>query len=359
MERKTRNASALGRVAGLAALLWFVPATSFAAEPTAEDRGLAEALFRDAKALMDGGREALACPKLAESHRLDPKPGTMLNLAVCHEKTGRTASAWSDYLEAAMLASRVNQKEREAFARDRAAALEKSLARLSVRVSAKVPGLSVTIDGREWREAAWGTAAPIDPGEHVAEVSAPGYVTWSEKVKVEPGPGARELLVPALLPSSGAETTPPGPTPPPDLPTGPRHTPKNEASVAPPPNEGVPGRLVAGVAVGAVGLAGLVVGSIYGLRTFSKRDEGNTFCVAPAYVLCDAQGFALHEEAETSATVSTIGFGVGVVGLGVGLVLALTARGSSQAPAKARPSAAFFVPVVDRGGAGASFGFSF
>src|SRR5262245_52435554 len=74
--------------------------------PSSEDAALAEELFRAAKALMTEGRNVEACPKLAESYRLDPAGGTLLTLALCHETTGRTASAWADFTNAIALAKR-------------------------------------------------------------------------------------------------------------------------------------------------------------------------------------------------------------------------------------------------------------
>src|SRR5437868_9667352 len=64
-------------------LLVSVPAR--AADP------MAESLFQEARALMEHGRFEDACPKLAASHRLEPKSGTMTMLASCDEQIGKLA----------------------------------------------------------------------------------------------------------------------------------------------------------------------------------------------------------------------------------------------------------------------------
>ena len=59
--------------------------------PLGNDRVAAEALFDEGRNLVAAGKIAEACPKFADSQRLDPSPSTLLNLASCWEKLGRTA----------------------------------------------------------------------------------------------------------------------------------------------------------------------------------------------------------------------------------------------------------------------------
>src|ERR1035438_7696858 len=66
----------------------------------------AEALFEEARSLLAAGKYAEACPKFADSERLGPSVATLLNLANCWEKSGRTATAWATYREAASAAHR-------------------------------------------------------------------------------------------------------------------------------------------------------------------------------------------------------------------------------------------------------------
>src|SRR5436190_14534460 len=56
---------------------------------------VAESLFRQAREEMKRGEAAAACPKFEESYRLDPSIGTLLNLALCEEALGHSATAWT------------------------------------------------------------------------------------------------------------------------------------------------------------------------------------------------------------------------------------------------------------------------
>ncbi|HEY6459621.1 MAG TPA: hypothetical protein VIY73_05695, partial [Polyangiaceae bacterium] len=108
--------AALLAVAGAAA-----SATSTArAEPTPANRTLAQSLFEEARKLMAAKDYAAACPKLAQSETLDPSPGTLLNLAVCHQEAGRLATAWSEFNDAAASARTAHEDPRVSFATTRA-----------------------------------------------------------------------------------------------------------------------------------------------------------------------------------------------------------------------------------------------
>src|SRR6185369_16874031 len=120
--RLARAAIAMGISAALLA-------SGAARADLSSDKAAAEALFNHAKQLVKEGKLSEACPKFEESLRLDPGIGTLLYLADCLEKSGKTASAWARFLEAAAAAKAANQADRETKARQRAAALEPKLSR--------------------------------------------------------------------------------------------------------------------------------------------------------------------------------------------------------------------------------------
>jgi serine/threonine-protein kinase len=285
--------------------------TSFAAAApasaqSAADVAAAEALFREGRKLFDEGRTTEACPKFAESQRLAPAPGTLLNLAGCYEKQGLTASAWATFQSAASEAHRKGRQDWEQLARDRAAALEPSLSHLTVVVpeTSLVSGLSIRRDGEPLGRAAWSTAIPVDPGAHVVDASAPGYEAWSQSVQVDAGGASRSVTVPAL----GATTAPASP-----------------ASATP----GSAQRTL-GLVLGGAGLVGVGIGSFFGLRAMSQENDAHSHCRTDVY--CTQQGVDLGNDAKSSAGVATIAFIAGGAALAAGVALFFTAP-KRQAPA--------------------------
>ena len=60
------------------------------AEASLGDKAAAQSLFDEGRRLMGEAKYADACPKLAESQKLDPGVGTQFHLADCYEHLGQT-----------------------------------------------------------------------------------------------------------------------------------------------------------------------------------------------------------------------------------------------------------------------------
>jgi hypothetical protein len=295
----------------------------------------AQVLFDDALTLMEAGNHAEACPKLERSQQLDPGMGTEFRLAECYEKLGRIASAWTRYVSVAEAAVRAQSADRESLARKRAEALRPRLPRLIIRLSpeaAAITGLKVSRDGAEIDRALLDQPIVLDPGPHQLVVSAPGRQQVEQSVTGEET-RTSEWTVPGLAPLPGAAAV--GPVPP-----GAGDT------TVPAPAKSRPGSTQRAIAVGAgvLGLGGVVVGSIFGLRAMSTWSDALGKCVDEATDRCDKDAQAKGNDASSSATVSTIGFGIGAVGLAAGAVLWITAPSSS--------GEAFLAPRMGRDSAG-------
>lgn len=207
-----------------------------AAQPR-QNEAIAEALFRDGRDLLKAGRVHEACEKFAASLVLDPALGTLLNLASCHEKEGRFASAWTEFSEVAAKASQQGQKDRETYARSRMAVLESKLVRARISVAQPVPAQEIRLDGKVLPRAAWDVAMPLDPGTYPVQASATGYQPWTGSLVVPASGEGPRLEVPALArePSDPSEMLVPAP-PVSRIPTKPpAGEPVPAVAVAPPP----------------------------------------------------------------------------------------------------------------------------
>jgi hypothetical protein len=297
----------------------FVATAAANANAQARDATTAQALFDRAKELMSAGKAAEACPKFAESQKLDPGLGTLLNLAACYETVGRFASAWSTFLEAESAARTERHQEGIRISRERAAALVPKLAKLVVSVSGEQPpGLEITRDGVPIGAAQLGEAVPADPGKHTIVATAPGRAPYQTEVALDQPGVTVEVKIPELA-LAPQESAPALAAPPP-----------RPAPVTPvEPAQGLSSQRYAAIASGAVGLAGVVVGSIFGLKSKSKRDDAESHCSGGE---CrDQAGVDLREEARSAGNVSTIAFIVGGAGLAGGAVLWFTGGNSTSA----------------------------
>lgn len=300
------------------------------AEPTAAERSLAAALFDQGRTLMNDGKLDEACAKLTESQRLDPGGGTLLNLALCHEKQGKIATAWTEFREARALAKRDNRPDRESAADGEIAKLEPQLFKISIVVApdVKVPGLVVEIDGSPFPEAGWGTPFPVDPGTRSILVKAPGYKEWKGSVEAGKATGTADVNVPKLEKAAALEQTPP----PIATTTAMRPAQDPPPVKAPEPDAPMSSMRKGGFVVGGIGLAVLGISAVTGIVALSKDAEADDLCEGPVKCV-DPDGYAVSQSAYTLSQVSTATFVVGLAGIGAGAIM--IAMSPKNAPVKA------------------------
>lgn len=283
----------------------------------------AEYLFRSGEKKFDAGQHTEACADFTESLRLGPKLGTLLNLALCHETIGKTATAWSEYHHGAAWAAQNGQKDRHDFAMQHALALETKLPRVLLQLPSDGALASVDVDGEPLPDSRWYLPVFLDPGEHSVTLSAPGKQRGTVKFRVISSPTEQLVSVPPLADDVALRPPPPKPV----APSDPDRT----------------RRLVGLVTLGAGGV-GLALGATFGFLAVGKRDEIGSRCTANR---CTEEGSQLYRDAQSNAEIATWSTVVGVGAAAVGGWLVFTSRRATPG----RPS----VGVAPRAG-GAALG---
>jgi hypothetical protein len=325
----------------LLVLALLLPATARAQTTNPQ---LAQSLFDQGRQLMAAQKYKEACPLLAESQRLDPGGGTLLNLAICHEAQGKTATAWTEFNAALSIAIKDGRKGREAIAREHLLGLEPKLSHLTVTVPSRtdVEGLAVSIDGITLARVAWGISAAVDPGTHKVEAGAPGHRGWSALIVMTGTAETRTVEVPPLAPDFGqipscpadfewngstcirasalapSAPAPPAPLPPPPPPPPPSPGPATPARPSSPPFDYGPIKVSSTsplrYTVGALALAAGGASLVTGIVAWSDHTTVNDHCdVSRQY--CDTpDAISKQADSRTWAWVSTISLGVSIVG---------------------------------------------
>ncbi len=321
------------------------------AQSSAADKAAAEALFDAGRRALADGHYPEACRKLEQSQALDPGIGTLLYLADCYERVGRTASAWATFRQAASQARAEGQSARAQVGTDRANKLEPKLSKLTVTVAPEdtsIDGFSLQRGKDKVERALFGVAIPVDPGQLVLQATAPGYKTWQQTVAVGADAAQVAVSVPALeKDESQPAPAPSGPPPPAPAPVAPPPAPAPSAPPEADTSSGSTQRTI-GIVTGAVGVVGIGVGSYFGLAAMQKNHDAKDLC--PANQCTTQDGVTLTDDARSAATASNIGFGVGAALLVGGAVLYFTAPAAHPTGAASLRLA----PSVGPGGAGVS-----
>jgi hypothetical protein len=266
------------------------------ARPVAAQSAEAETLFRDGKKLIKAGNLDEGCAKLDASERLESSTGTLLNLGDCREQNHQLASAWAAFGKAASSAKKDHDPKREAEARRRAKVLEAKLGKLTINVRMPVTGLEIVRNDQSIDQALWSSEIPTDAGVYVIKATAPGFKPWTSSTVVVKDGEKAAIEVPALEKAPAAA---------PELVT------VTERHDAPHPQPAAQAssftskRKVA-VVLGVVGIAGVAVGSVFGVKSRDLRDRADALC--PNAGCADPNAIAFNHDAQTDATRANIGF---------------------------------------------------
>ena len=294
--------------------------SSAALGQTPSNKSAASTLFRQGRAAFDKGDYAEACPKFAESLRLEPAPGTLLNLAVCEERVGKLVSARQHLTD---LLPQLHD-ERLPFARDLLAKVDKRVCRLTLTRGPGAPTETQVKDEHDGKVLPLEQELILDPGDYDLSIMAPGRP--SDRLRFTLAEGQTETRV----------ITPPAAV-----------LPDKTTSIAPTPSSEGPslGRTL-GFVAGGVGVAGFGVAAVTGVVLLNKQSEVKKACPNKQCPTETELNLVRDAQKTPLLPLNTVSWIVGIAGLSAGAVLVLTSRTKKAS----EPKAAAFATVTPLGG---------
>jgi hypothetical protein len=207
--------------------------------------------------------------------------------------------------------------------------------------------VTVSMDGAVLTQQLDGHAIEVDAGKHTFTFALPDGKQLDQTYVVLEGQKAQRVGVtapPSAPPGAGdgnsrEATKPVVPLPPAD-----------DSGGAP---SSWSGRKTLSLAVVGAGLAGVAVGTVFGLKAMSSSNDQKSACSSSTCGDSNRQqAISDHTDAANAATISTIAFAAGGTLVATGVVLFLTAP-RSEAPAQEKPlTGLHLAPVAGPSGAG-------
>lgn len=293
---------------------------------------------KQAQRLLDGATDLYKVGDYARARRLIERAlelvptssGALIALGMCLEKLDLLGSASARFAQAEQHASERSDRARQQEARARREALEPKLSRITIDVSALVaatPGLEIALDGVRIDPLKWGSAQPVDPGEHTVTATATGRSSRAQTISIDRNGLNRALVIDPLttLPPKQPEQT-----------TRATPSPAKEPTPSAPPSRIEPERsvstlLTVGVVIGATGAISLGGGLVSGAIAMAKKADSDASCNGN---VCAQTGLELRSSGTIAGDLSTGLFIAGGVLLTGGATLFLLSGRDQKAAAK-------------------------
>ena len=261
--------------------------------------------FGQALALQTGGDWAGALALLKEVAAVKPTPQVRFNIAICEERLGRLVAALGDYelAGADAQAEKADQVRQEVDSR--LESLKARVPRVVVTRGEGADAATISLDGVSLGDSVLSIPLPADPGPHVVEATAAGFLPFKYSFRVA------EQQTANIQVKLEAEPV------------------KPEPIVAPGARPAASGVRTAGYVVGGAGIASLIAsGAMFYLRhtTISDLDKQ---CGANR-TGCPDSARNTEDRGKLYTTLGNVTLAVGAAGLGVGAVLVIVGGHSAE-----------------------------
>lgn len=313
-------------------------------EPSAAETAAARTIALEGIRLADAGRCEEAIEKLSRAEKLHHAPVVLGRLGECQILEGKLVDGTETLRKVLREALPANASPALLKARERAQGVfdkaRPRIAALHIVVNGPEEGatVAVMVDGELMNSALLDADRPTDPGDHLIEASATGFLRGSARVSLGPGDKQHVSIDLAPDPNAIAMTSTASPTldataRTPDA-AGASDTASSSTRLDPAQESGAPApasmdgarddepSYTGAYVAWAAGGAAIAAGSIFGLMAFSGKSELDEQCPDN---LCPQTSRDQLDSARTASTAATVLFALGGASVGLGTVLYFSA----------------------------------